>query len=102
MRIEQKGKINVSNTSQGETIETKVRRIIANNEPIKNEFEMIYQKESYYVNPDCDPRTDSREVAIMAMDKANMARKAKRDGNTEIGKVLKEEDNGTETNENAV
>ena len=59
---------------------------------------MIYQKESYYINPECNPRTDTMEVAVIAMDAANKARWAKRNGNTEIGKVEKPiENNGTET-----
>lgn len=82
----------------GETLENKVRRITENNEPIKDGAEMIYQKESYYVNPECNPRTDTMEIAVQAMDHANKARWAKRNGNTEIGKVDKTvENNGTET-----
>ena len=57
-----------------ETLENKVRRITANNEPIKDGAEMIYQKESYYINPECNPRTDTMEVAVIAMDAANKAR----------------------------
>lgn len=84
----------------GETLENKVRRITENNEPIKDGAEMIYQKESYYVNPECNPRTDTMEIAVQAMDHANKARWAKRNGNTEFGKVEKTiENNGTETEE---
>ena len=40
------------------------------------------------------------EVAVIAMDAANKSRWAKRNGNTEFGKVEKPiENNGTETNE---
>ena len=90
-------------TRPGETLENKVKRITANNEPIKDGAEMIYQKESYYVNPECNPRTDTREIAILAMDHVNKSRWAKRNGNTEIGKVEKQPDNnGTETNNSTV
>ena len=98
-----KGKLeSVNECYSGETLENKVRRITANNEPIKDGAEMIYQKESYYVHPECNPRTDTREIAILAMDHVNKSRWAKRNGNTEIGKVDSQpENNGTKT-ENAV
>ena len=51
-----KGKLeSVNECYPGETLENKVRRITANNEPIKDGAEMIYQKESYYINPECTP-----------------------------------------------
>ena len=85
-------------TYPGETLENKVRRVTANNEPIRDGAEMIYQNEGYYINPECNPRPDTREIAIMAMDHVNKARWAKRNGNTEVGKVEKPiENNGTET-----
>ena len=96
-----KGKLeSVNECYPGETLENKVRRITVNNEPIKDGAEMIYQKESYYINPECNPRTDTMEVAVIAMDAANKSRWAKRNGNTEFGKVEKPiENHGTETNE---
>lgn len=98
MRIN-KGKLRSSITCRpGETLENKVRRITSNNEPIKDGAELLYQKESYYVNPECNPRTDTMEIAIEAMDHINKGRWAKRNGNTEIGKVEQMVDNnGTET-----
>ena len=51
-----KGKLeSVNECYPGETLENKVRRITANNEPIKDGAEMIYQKESYYITPNYCP-----------------------------------------------
>lgn len=98
MRIN-KGKLRTGiDTYPGETLENKVRRVTMNNEPIKDGAEMIYQNDRYEVNPECNPRTDTSEIAILAMDHVNKARWAKRNGNTEFGKVEKPiENNGTET-----
>lgn len=96
MRIEMKGRISRNETVIGETLETKVKRIVTSGEPLRDGAELIYQEEAYTINPDCDPRTDKQEIAVLAMDKVNQSRYAKRNGLTELGKEVKE-DNGTET-----
>lgn len=62
----------------GERIETKIKRIISNNEPITDGAEIIYQERKEGVSPDYDIRTDRFEVAIDAMDAVSKAKLAKR------------------------
>lgn len=58
---------------EGEPIEVKVARIVLNNEPIRDGAPLIYS-DSHDINADTDVRTDTFEVAVLAMDKANRAR----------------------------
>lgn len=58
---------------EGENIEVKVARIVLNNEPIKDGAPLIYS-ESHEINADTDIRTDTFEVAVLAMDKVNKSR----------------------------
>ena len=58
---------------EGEPIEVKVARIVMNNEPIKDGAPLIYS-DSNDINADTDVRTDTFEVAVLAMDKVNRAR----------------------------
>jgi hypothetical protein len=58
---------------EGEPIELKVARIVLNNEPIKDGAPLIYT-DGHDINADTDVRTDTFEVAVLAMDKANKAR----------------------------
>lgn len=71
--------IRKSVTSEGETIEQKVERIIVNKEPIEDSAPIIYQPRKDGVRPEYDIRTDRFEVAIDAMDKVSKSRVAKRE-----------------------
>lgn len=62
---------------EGETIEQKVRRIVENNEPIKDGAPIIYTERKDGVIPAYNVRTDRFDVAIMAMDAVNKAKIAK-------------------------
>ncbi len=53
----------------GESIEQKVRRVTANNEPIESISPMIYTERKEGVRPECDPRTDRQEIACDTTDK---------------------------------
>jgi hypothetical protein len=64
---------------EGETIETKVRRILENKEPIKDSTVMIYTDRKDGVLPEYNIRTDRFELATEAMDKVHASRRAKRD-----------------------
>ena len=78
-------------TFEGETIETKVNRIINNGEPIKDGEPIIYTERKDGVLPEYDIRTDRFEVAIDAMDKINQSAAnqiAKSNGETEAVKDL--------------
>lgn len=56
---------------EGETIEQKVKRIVEENEPIKDGAPIIYTEMKDGVKPEFNPRTDKWELAIMAMDKVS-------------------------------
>lgn len=70
-------------TYEGETIEQKVRRILDENEPIKDGAPIIYTDKKDGVLPAYNIRTDRWEIAIDAMDKVSSyeASKYLRDGN---------------------
>ena len=58
------------NTSQsGETIETKVERLVNNKEQIDGGKPLIYTEKRAGVAPSYDIRTDRFEIAVEAMDK---------------------------------
>lgn len=57
-----------SQGSEGETIETKVARIVQNKEPITDGAPMIYTEKEQGVLPEYDIRTDKWEIAQNAMD----------------------------------
>lgn len=60
--------INKNDSVEGETIETKIRRITNNREPITDGAELIYGERNKGVDPATDPRTDKWEIAINAME----------------------------------
>lgn len=53
---------------EGETIETKVRRIVLNKEPITDGAPIIYTEKKDGVLPQYDIRTDRFEIALEAQD----------------------------------
>lgn len=56
---------------EGETLITKIQRILDENEPITDGAPMIYTPKSEGVRPDCNIRTDKWEIAMNAMDRVN-------------------------------
>ena len=74
--------------SEGETIETKVARIIQNKEPITDGAPMIYTEREQGVLPEYDIRTDKWEIAQQAMDVVHATNIAK---SKELNKENKEE-----------
>lgn len=68
-------------TYEGETIETKVARIVQEKTPITDGAPIIYTDREQGVLPAYNVRTDRWEIAEIAMDKVNAAKMAKRDGN---------------------
>ena len=73
----------------GESIETKVRRITENNEPITDGAPIIYTNRDDDVLPAYNIRTDRWEVAQQAMDAINQANIAK---SKNYGKVKEEQE----------
>ena len=72
------GKLNINNSYEGETIETKVRRITENKEPITDGAPVIYTDRKDGTKPEFNIRTDRFEIALDAMDYVNRSRTAKR------------------------
>lgn len=73
-----KGKLEVNQCVEGETLETKIERILNNNEPITDSAPQIYTDRKDGVLPEYNIRTDRFEIAIEAMDKVNKTYRAKR------------------------
>ena len=72
----------------GESIETKVKRIVENNEPITDGAPIIYTNRDDGVLPAYNIRTDRWEIAQQAMDAVNQANLAK---SKNYGKIDKED-----------
>jgi len=64
---------------EGERIETKVDRVVHNNEPIKDGAPLIYTERKLGVQPKYNIRTDRFDIAIDAMDKVEKSYKARRE-----------------------
>lgn len=71
--------IRVNNSTEGETIEMKIERIMSNQEPISDGAPLIYTDRDEGVLPAYDIRTDRFDVAIEAMDKVTKMNIAKRE-----------------------
>lgn len=56
---------------EGEPIETKVRRILDENEPLTDGAPIIYTEKKEGVRPEYNIRTDKWQIAIDAMDKVS-------------------------------
>lgn len=59
---------------EGETIETKVERIVENNEPISDGAPIVYTERKDGVRPEYNIRTDKFEIALDAMDAVNRSK----------------------------
>ena len=81
---------------EGETIETKVKRIVENNEPITDGAPIIYTNREDGVLPAYNIRTDRWEVAQEAMNAVNQANLAK---SKNYGKIEQQEKNALESKE---
>lgn len=79
-----KSQIKANNYYQGESIEEKMRRVVANGEPIKDGAPIIYTPRKDGVIPAYDIRTDRWEIAQQAMDKSNKTWIAERDAKIEV------------------
>ena len=64
-------------TFEGESIETKVRRVVENKEPITDGAPIVFTEKKDGVLPQFNIRTDKWEIALDAMDKVQASRIAK-------------------------
>lgn len=74
-----KSSIQVNKSTEGETIERKIRRIVNNNEPISDGAPLIYTERKDGVQPDYDIRTDRWEHAVEGMGKVSKMKFAERE-----------------------
>lgn len=71
------GRIQSIETQEGETIETKVARIIQNKEPITDGAPIIFTEKKDGVLPAYNIRTDRFDIALDAMDKIGRSKAKK-------------------------
>lgn len=103
-------KISYSNTKinrnlgiQGESLENKLERIIANKEPIKGEAPIIYTERKDGIQPSYNIRTDRFDVALDGMTAIHKSQMAKREERAKL-RVVKDSEaestqgTGTENN----
>lgn len=69
-------RIKVYPEKEGQSIEEKMRKALANNEPIDSVAPMIYTKRSDGALPQYDHRTDRFEIAMQATSHVNATRTA--------------------------
>ncbi len=85
-----KSAIKVNESVEGETLETKLERIMENKEPIVGEAPLIYTEPKDGVMAGYDIRTDRFEVALDAIGKIDRSNAAKRERKAKL-EVVKEE-----------
>jgi len=71
--------LEVNTSVTGETLETKIERILNNKEPIKDGAPILYTERKQGVLASTNIRTDRWEVAVDAMDKVDKSYKARRE-----------------------
>jgi len=71
--------LSINDSVEGEMLETKIERIVNNNEPIKDGAPIIYTERKEGVRASTNIKTDRFEVAIEAMDKTQKSYKARRE-----------------------
>lgn len=82
--------LEVNQSTQGETIEQKVERIVTLREPIKDGAPRIYTERKDGVQPAYNIRTDRFEVAVEAMEKVTKSNIAKREQRADM-KIVKDD-----------
>lgn len=80
----------INDSTEGETIETKIERITTNNEPITDGAPIIYMERKDGVQAGYDIRTDRFEVAVEAMDYVTKSKISARENGGKIIKMEKE------------
>ena len=67
IEIKNNSSLCINQSYEGESIETKVERIVTNNEPISDGAPLIYTERKEGVLPQYDIRTDRWDIAVEAM-----------------------------------
>jgi len=81
--------INRNESIEGESLERKLERIIANKEGIKDGVTVIYTERKDGIQPSYNIRTDRFEVALDGMDKIHKSQMAKREERANL-KIVKD------------
>lgn len=82
--------INCNDSYEAESIEEKMRKVLANQEPIEQAAPNIYTERKEGVLPAYDIRTDRFEIAIDAADRITAAVEAKRQERAEQANVTEQ------------
>lgn len=100
--VRQGTKLRINESVEGERLETKIERVVHNNEPIKDGAPLVYTERSEGVRASTNVNTDRFEVALDATDKVAKSYKARRENKAEM-KVEKggksDENNGVISSE---
>lgn len=91
-----KTKLSINESSQGETIEQKIERIVNNKEPITDGAPITFTERKDGVLPEYNIRTDRFEIAVDAMSATTRSAAAKRDAKAAEMKIVKKDDNSGE------
>lgn len=89
--------LTVNESSQGETIENKIERIVNNKEPMTDGAATVYTERKDGVRPEYNIRTDRFEIAIDAMDAVSKTHIGKREARIVKLKEEKEEKENSKT-----
>lgn len=88
--------IKSNNSYEGETIETKIERIVNNNEPITDGAPIIHTERKDGVQPEYNIRNDKWETAVDAMDTVANEHRTAREKRMKIVKDGEENEGGNE------
>ena len=83
-----------NNSTDGETIETKMRRLVENQERVEGQVPLIFTERKDGVLPSYNIKSDRFDAAIEASDKIAKSITAKREERAKLTVVKKDEDNG--------
>ena len=93
--------IKVNTSTEGETIENKIKRITTNNEPITDGAPLIYQERRSGIEAQYDIRTDRFDVALDAMTVVHKTKLSQREERQKQRDGEPKSTQGTKPNENS-
>lgn len=71
--------LQVNDSTEGETLEQQIERMVSNKEPIKDGAKLIYTERVEGVKPEMNIRTDRWEIAVEATSKIQKSYSARRE-----------------------
>lgn len=95
-----RSQLKANTSTEGETIEQKVERVVNNKEPLGDGSPLIYTERKDGVKASFNVRTDKREIAIEASEKiakSYLARRDERQKSTEIEPIETKPQEGDES-----